>query len=60
MANYWTKKDDQSDELRTIKPWEEEISNGDKFIPDPKREKAVDGQTTYPWDEAGKMPDARD
>ncbi|MCF0223039.1 MAG: hypothetical protein HUK20_02105 [Fibrobacter sp.] len=36
MASYWTRKDDQSDELRTIKPWEEAVSNGDKVFPDPK------------------------
>lgn len=35
MASYWTKKDDQSDETKTIKPWEEMVSNGDKEWPDP-------------------------
>lgn len=34
MASYWTRKDDQSDEVKTIKPWEEAVSNGDKFFPD--------------------------
>ncbi len=38
MANYWTKKDDQSDELTTVKPWEEAIDGGDKDFPDPAGE----------------------
>lgn len=33
MASYWTRKDDESEELRTVKPWEEEISHGKIFIP---------------------------
>ena len=33
MASYWTKKDDESEELRTIKPWEEDISHGRMIIP---------------------------
>ncbi len=36
MANYWTRKDDQSDELRTVKPWEVAIDGGDREYPDPK------------------------
>ncbi|MCD8302438.1 MAG: hypothetical protein LUC44_05400 [Prevotellaceae bacterium] len=40
MASYWTRKDDQSDELRTVKPWEVTISGGDKFFPDPDIEEA--------------------
>ncbi len=35
MASYWTRKDDESEELRTVKPWEEKVSNGDKRFPDP-------------------------
>ncbi len=35
MASYWTRKDDQSDEVKTIKPWEEAVSHGNKFFPDP-------------------------
>lgn len=38
MASYWTRKDDQSDELRTVKPWETEISGGDKEFPDPEED----------------------
>ena len=39
MANYWTFKfstEHEDDELRTVKPWEETVSNGDKYIPSPK------------------------
>lgn len=39
MASYWTRKDDKDEELRTIKPWDEATSNGDKFIPDPNGDK---------------------
>lgn len=35
MASYWVRKDDQSGEAKTIKPWEEMVSNGDKRFPDP-------------------------
>ncbi len=35
MANYWVRKDDHTDEAKTIKPWEEAVSNGDKHFPDP-------------------------
>lgn len=35
LGTYWARKDDQTDELKTVKPWEEEVSNGDKFFPDP-------------------------
>ncbi len=35
MANYWTRKDDHTDELRTISPWEETIDGGDREFPDP-------------------------
>ena len=38
-GSYWTRKDDQSEELRTLKPWDEAISNGDKFIPEPEEDK---------------------
>ena len=36
LGSYWVRKDDQSGEIKTVKPWEEEVSNGDKFFPDPK------------------------
>ena len=35
MASYWVRKDDKDEELRTVKPWDESVANGDKFIPDP-------------------------
>lgn len=38
MAQYWTRKDDKDEELRTIKPWDEEVGNGDKQFPEPKKE----------------------
>ena len=37
LGTYWARKDDQTDELKTVKPWEEEVSNGDKFFPDPNK-----------------------
>ena len=36
LGSYWVRKDDQSGEIKTVKPWEEKVSNGDKFFPDPK------------------------
>ena len=39
LGSYWVRKDDQTGEAKTIKPWEEEVSNGDKFFPDPNGEK---------------------
>ena len=38
LGSYWVRKDDQTDEAKTLKPWEEEVSNGDKFFPDPNGE----------------------
>ena len=38
LGTYWARKDDQTDELKTVKPWEEEVSNGDKFFPDPHQQ----------------------
>ena len=38
LGSYWVRKDDHTDEAKTVKPWEEEVSNGDKFFPDPNRE----------------------
>ena len=35
LGTYWARKDDQTGELKTVKPWEEKISGGDKFFPDP-------------------------
>ena len=46
MAQYWTRKDDESEELRTLKPWEETISNGDKFFPDPDGEEETEKEET--------------
>ncbi len=43
MASYWTIKDKHPEELKTIKPWEEAISGGDKLFPDPH-------QTPHPED----------
>ncbi len=37
MASYWTRKDDQSDELKTIKPWEEALDGGNREFPDPDK-----------------------
>ena len=39
LGTYWARKDDQPDELKTVKPWEEEVSNGDKYFPDPNQVK---------------------
>lgn len=36
LGSYWVRKDDQTGEAKTLKPWEEAVSNGDKFFPDPK------------------------
>jgi len=36
LGSYWVRKDDQTGEAKTIKPWEETVSNGDKRFPDPK------------------------
>lgn len=33
MASYWTRKDDQSEELRTVKPWDISEQHGDKPWP---------------------------
>ena len=44
LGSYWVRKDDQTGEAKTLKPWEEEVSNGDKFFPDPngKEEEAIE------------------
>ncbi len=39
MGTYWTRKDDHSEEMQTVKPWDESIANGDKFIPEPNQDK---------------------
>ena len=45
LGTYWARKDDQTGELKTVKPWEEEVSNGDKFFPDPNgKEESPFGQ----------------
>ncbi|MEE1004977.1 MAG: hypothetical protein UH685_06540 [Bacteroidaceae bacterium] len=36
LGSYWVRKDDQTGEAKTVKPWEESVSNGDKYYPDPK------------------------
>ena len=36
LGSYWVRKDDQTGEAKTLKPWEEKVSNGDKHFPDPK------------------------
>jgi hypothetical protein len=38
LGSYWVRKDDQTGEAKTLKPWEEKVSNGDKFFPDPNQE----------------------
>ena len=35
LGSYWVRKDDHTGEAKTIKPWEEQVSNGDKRFPDP-------------------------
>ncbi len=35
LGTYWARKDDQTGELKTVKPWDEQVSNGDKRFPDP-------------------------
>ena len=35
LGSYWVRKDDQTGEAKTLKTWEEAVSNGDKFFPDP-------------------------
>lgn len=37
LGSYWVRKDDQTGEAKTVKPWEESVSNGDKFFPDPNK-----------------------
>ena len=37
LGSYWVRKDDQTGEAKTLKPWEEAVSNGDKFFPDPNK-----------------------
>ena len=38
LGSYWVRKDDQTGEAKTLKPWEESVCNGDKFFPDPNQE----------------------
>ena len=37
LGTNWARKDDQTGEIKTVKPWEETVSNGDKFFPDPNK-----------------------
>ena len=53
LGTYWARKDDQTDELKTVKPWEEEVSNGDKFFPDPNKNSPL---PTSPKEEENKKP----
>lgn len=36
MAQYWSIKDKQGDDSKTVKPWEEMVSHGDLVFPEPK------------------------
>lgn len=44
IGSYWVRKDDQTGEAKTLKPWEEEVSNGDKFFPDPSQMEGAGGK----------------
>lgn len=46
MASYWQRKDDQSEDLRTIKPWDEDIAHGNMYQPEPEQEKVQDEVVT--------------
>lgn len=48
IGSYWVRKDDQTGEAKTLKPWEEEVSNGDKFFPDPNRKEEGSPLPTLP------------
>ena len=37
LGTYWARKDDQTGEIKTVKPWEETVSNGDKFFNETKK-----------------------
>ena len=37
LGSYWVRKDDQTGEAKTLKPWEETVSHGDKYFPDPNK-----------------------
>ncbi len=49
-GTYWARKDNQTDELKTVRPWEEEVSYGDKHFPAPNQKKQdteeADGTST--------------
>ena len=47
LGSYWVRKDDHTGEAKTLKPWEEAISNGDKYFPDPNKK-------NHPEDEKGQ------
>lgn len=47
MASYWTKKDDESEELRTIKPWEEAVGHGNVVFPKKRKEFLELSQNRY-------------
>ena len=40
LGSYWVRKDDQTGEAKTIKPWEESVSGGDRLFPDPSRKES--------------------
>lgn len=48
LGSYWVRKDDQTGEAKTIKPWEEVVSNGDKFFPDPSSSPQLSGEVENP------------
>ena len=45
LGSYWVRKDDQTGEAKTLKPWEETVSNGDKFFPDPHGKEPSEDET---------------
>lgn len=45
LGSYWVRKDDHTGEAKTVKPWEEEVSNGDKFFPDPNGKEPSEEET---------------
>ena len=48
LGSYWVRKDDHTGEAKTLKPWEETVSNGDKFFPDPNRKEEEESEEVKP------------
>lgn len=46
LGTYWARKDDQTGELKTVKPWDEQVSNGDKRFPDPHQKEQEEDSPT--------------